>query len=149
MCPANWYYYYDFGTDTIYLKERSTTPDRWLRKGQSVVSGKIVKTIEKVVNDVLFSGGGNPALFKRTRETPQTGTRRGLAKKSDNRVTSSSTAVILSQSDIDQFRDALYAGDITITEDGTFYLEDVAVGEMVGFIGFGTISRRYSRTERI
>ncbi len=139
LCPANWYYYYDFGTDTIYLKERSTTPDRWLRKGQSVVSGKIVKTIEKVVNDVLFSGGGNPALFKRTRETPQTGTRRGLAKKSDNRVTSSSTAVILSQSDIDQFRDALYAGDITITEDGTFYLEDVAVGEMVGFIGFGTL----------
>ena len=140
LCPANWYYYYDFGTDTIYLKERSTTPDRWLRKGQTVVSGKIVKTIEKVVNDVLFSGGGVPALFKRTRETPQAGTRRGLAKKSDNRVTSSSTAVILSQSDIDQFRDSLYAGDVTITEDGTFYLEDVAVGEMVGFIGFGTLT---------
>lgn len=139
LCPANWYYYYDFGTDTIYLREASTTPDRWLRKGQSVVTGKIVKTIEKVINDVLFSGGGNPALFKRTRETPATGTRRGLAKKSDNRVTSSTTAVILSQSDIDQLRDALYAGEVTITEDGTFYLEDVAVGEMVGFIGFGTL----------
>ncbi len=139
LCPANWYYFYDFGTDTIYLREASTTPDRWLRKGQSVVSGKIVKTIEKVINDVLFSGGGVPALFKRTRETPQSGTRRGLAKKSDNRVTSSTTAVILSQSDIDQFRDALYAGEVTITEDGTFYLEDVEVGEMVGFIGFGTL----------
>lgn len=139
LCPANWYYFYDFGTDTIYLREASTTPDRWLRKGQSVVSGKIVKTIEKVINDVLFSGGGNPALFKRTREAPQAGTRRGLAKKSDNRVTSSSTAVILSQSDIDQFRNALYAGEVTITEDGTFYLEDVEVGEMLGFIGFGTL----------
>ncbi len=139
LCPANWYYYYDFGTDTIYLREASTTPDRWLRKGQSVVTGKIVKTIEKVINDVLFSGGGNPALFKRTREAPQAGTRRGLAKKSDNRVTSSSTATILSQSDIDQFRDALYAGEVTITEDGTFYLEDVEVGEMLGFIGFGTL----------
>jgi len=140
LCPANWYYYYDFGTDTIYLREQSAIPDRWLRKGQTVVSGKIVKTIERVVNDVLFSGGGTPALFKRTRETPQAGTRRGLAKKSDNRVTSSSTAVILSQSDIDQLRDALYAGEVTITEDGTFYLEDVAVGEMVGFIGFGTLT---------
>ena len=139
LCPANWYYYYDFGTDTIYLREQSSTPDRWLRKGQTVVSGKIVKTIEQVVNDVLFSGGGVPALFKRTRETPATGTRRGLRKKSDNRVTSSTTAVILSQSDIDQLRDALYAGEVTITEDGTFYLEDVAVGEMVGFIGFGTL----------
>ena len=139
LCPANWYYYYDFGTDTIYLKEQSTTPDRWLRKGQSVVTGKIVKTIEKVINDVLFSGGGNPSLFKRTRETPQAGTRRGLAKKSDNRVTSSTTATILSQSDIDQLRSALYAGEVVITEDGTFYLEDVAVGEMLGFIGFGTL----------
>jgi hypothetical protein len=138
LCPANWYYYYDFGTDTIYLKERSSTPDRFLRKGQ-VVTGKIVKTIEQVVNDVLFSGGGDPALFKRTRETPLAGTRRGLRKKSDNRVTSSSTATILSQSDIDQLRDALYAGDVTISEDGTFYLEDVAVGEMLGFIGFGTL----------
>lgn len=139
LCPANWYYFYDFGTDTIYLREQSSTPDRWLRKGQSVVTGKIVKTIEKVINDVLFSGGGNPALFKRTRETPQAGTRRGLAKKSDNRVTSSSTATILSQSDIDQLRNALYAGEVTITEDGTFYLEDVEVGEMLGFIGFGTL----------
>jgi len=139
LCPANWYYFYDFGTDTIYLREASTTPDRWLRKGQSVVSGKIVKTIEKVINDVLFSGGGNPALFKRTREAPQAGTRRGLAKKSDNRVTTSSTATILSQSDIDQFRNALYAGEVTITEDGTFYLEDVEIGEMLGFIGFGTL----------
>jgi hypothetical protein len=139
LCPANWYYFYDFGTDTIYLREASTTPDRWLRKGQSVVTGKIVKTIEKVINDVLFSGGGTPSLFKRTRETPQAGTRRGLAKKSDNRVTSSTTATILSQSDIDQFRNALYAGEVTITEDGTFYLEDVEVGEMLGFIGFGTL----------
>jgi len=138
LCPANWYYYYDFGTDTIYLKEQSATPDRFLRKGQ-VVNGKIVKTIEQVVNDVLFSGGGTPALFKRTREAPLAGTRRGLRKKSDNRVTSSSTATILSQSDIDQLRDALYAGDVTISEDGTFYLEDVAVGEMLGFIGFGTL----------
>jgi len=138
LCPADWYYYYDFGTDTIYLREKRTTPDRWLRKGQSVSTGKIVKTIEKVINDVLFSGGGSPALFKRTRETPIAGTRRGLAKKSDNRVTVSGTATSLSQSDIDQFRNALYAGEVVIVEDGEFYLEDVAVGETIGFIGFGT-----------
>lgn len=138
LCPADWYYYYDFGTDTIYLREKRANPDRWLRKGQSVSTGKIVKTIEKVINDVLFSGGGNPALFKRTRETPASGTRRGLAKKSDNRVTVSSTATSLSQSDIDQFRNALYAGEVVIVEDGEYYLEDVAVGETIGFIGFGT-----------
>ena len=143
LCPSGWYYYYDFGTDTIYLKKVSTTPDRYLRQGQNVAEGgKIVKTIEQVVNDVLFSGGGSPTnLFKRTRITPIAGTRRGLSKKSDNRVTDSSTATILSQSDIDQFKSPLYAGDVPIVEDeqNTFYLEDVNVGELIGFVGFGHI----------
>ncbi len=139
LCPANWYYYYDFGTDTIYLKERSATVDRWLRQGQTVVTGRIVKTIEQVVNDVPFSGGGDPALYIRDRREPADGTRRGLKALSDNRVTSEDTAYILTGSEIDQNNQSLYAGDVTITEDGTFYLEDVAVGEMLGFIGFGTL----------
>lgn len=141
LCPAGWYYYYDFGTDTIYLKERSATPDRWLRQGQTVVDGKIIKTIEQVVNDVLFTGGGDPALYTRDQDLTNVGstTRRGLKKLSDNRVTVEATAHILSESEIDQYKDPLYAGDVTITEDGTFYLEDVAVGEMLGFIGFGSL----------
>lgn len=139
LSPANWYYYYDFGTDTIYLRERSATPDRWLRQGATVVGGKIIKTIEQVVNDVPFSGGGDPALYIRDTVAPADGTRRGLKPLSDNRVTSEDTAYILTGSEIEQFNKALYAGDVTIAEDGTFYLEDVAVGEMYGFIGFGDL----------
>lgn len=139
LCPDGWYFYYDFGTDTIYLREASTTPDRWLRKGQTVVDGKIVKTIEQVVNDVVFSGGGDPALYVRRRQAPVAGTRRGLKKLSDNRVEVQATGELLADSEIDQFDDPLYAGDVTIKEDGSFYLEDVPVGEMVGFIGFGTL----------
>lgn len=141
LCPAGWFYYYDFGTDTIYLRERSTTPDRWLRQGQTVVDGKIIKTIEQVVNDVLFTGGGDPALYTRDQDLTNVGntTRRGLKKLSDNRVTVEATAHILADSEINQYKDPLYAGDVTITEDGTFYLEDVAVGEMLGFIGFGAL----------
>jgi hypothetical protein len=138
LAPAGWYFYYDFGTDTLYFKERSATPDRWLRP-DTVVDGKIIKTIEQVINDVPFSGGGDPALYVRDRRTPATGTRRGLKKLSDNRVTSEATAYILTGSEIDQLNQALYAGDVEITEDGTFYLEDVAVGEMLGFIGFGSL----------
>lgn len=156
LCPAGWYYYYDFGTDTIYLRERSSTPDRYLRQGRSVVGGKIIKTIEQVVNDVPFSGGGDPALYIRDRRTPADGTRRGLKALSDNRVTSEDTAYILTGSEIDQLNQALYAGDVTITEDGTFYLEDVVVGEMLGFVGFGdlidglvvqSVSKDYSADE--
>lgn len=139
LCPADWYYYYDFGTDTIYLRAKSITVDRWLRKGRSVVDGKIVKTIEQVVNDVPFSGGGDPALYIRDRRAPADGTRRGLKALSDNRVTSEDTAYILTASEIDQLNQPLYAGDVEITSDDTFYLEDVNVGEMLGFIGFGEL----------
>ena len=140
LSPANWFYYYDFGTDTLYFRERSSTPDRWLRKGQTVVDGKIVKTIEQIVNDVLFTGGGNPALYVRRQNTSSiSAIRRGLKKLSDNRVTTEATANILADSEIDQYDEALYAGDVEITEDGTFFLEDVAVGEMYGFIGFGRL----------
>ncbi|MBK9388568.1 MAG: hypothetical protein IPN34_27465 [Planctomycetes bacterium] len=138
LAPANWYFYYDFGTDTLYFKERSATPDRWLRP-DSIVDGKIIKTIEQVINDVPFSGGGDPALYVRDTVAPASGTRRGLKKLSDNRVTTEATAYILTGSEIDQFNQALYAGDVEITEDGTFYLEDVAVGEMLGFIGLGSL----------
>lgn len=140
LAPANWYFYYDFGTDTLYFREKSETPDRWLRKGQTVVDGKIIKTIEQIVNDVVFTGGGNPALYVRRQNTTSIGAiRRGLRKLSDNRVTSSATANILADSEIDQYDQALYAGDVEITEDGTFYLEDVNVGETYGFIGFGRL----------
>lgn len=143
LAPAGWYFYYDFGTDTIYFRESRETPDRYLRKGQSVVDGKIVKTIEQVVNDVLFSGGaeveGDPNLYIRRTVAPATGTRRGLSKRSDSRVTDEDTAIILADSEIGQYNKALYAGDVEITEDGTYYLEDVAVGETLGFIGFGSL----------
>lgn len=140
LAPANWYYYYDFGTDTLYFKEKSATPDRWLRKGQTVVDGKIIKTIEQIVNDVLFTGGGNPALYVRRQNLGSIASiRRGLKKLSDNRVTTTATANILADSEIDQYDEALYAGDVEITEDGTFFLEDVAVGEVYGFIGFGSL----------
>jgi len=141
LCPSNWYFYYDFGTDTIYLREKSSTPDRWLRKGQTVVDGKIVKTIEQVVNDVPFVGGGDPALYVRETDFTNVGstTRKGLKRLSDNRVTDTDTASILANAEIGNFKDPLYAGDVTITPDGTFYLEDVKVGEVYGFIGFGSL----------
>lgn len=140
LAPANWYFYYDFGTDTLYFREKSSTPDRWLRKGQTVVDGKIIKTIEQIVNDVLFTGGGNPALYVRRQNTSSISSiRRGLRKISDNRVTVTATANILADGEIDQYDDALYAGDVEITEDGTFFLEDVNVGETLGFIGFGRL----------
>ena len=105
-----------------------------------MVKLKIKRTIEKLINDVLFTGGGNPALLVRnTDQTRITNYRRGLAKMTDNRVTVQSTAQILSQSDIDQYGDPLYSGELTVIRVKDFRIEEVTVGELSGFINFGNM----------
>ena len=138
--PADWYYYYDYGENMIHFHARPTTPARYYTQGRDVVKLKIKRTIEKLINDVLFTGGGNPALLVRnTDQTRITNYRRGLAKMTDNRVTVQSTAQILSQSDIDQYGDPLYSGELTVIRVKDFRIEEVTVGELSGFINFGSM----------
>ena len=138
LCPADWYYYFDPGENMTYLRARPTTPSNTFYKGKDVVSLKLKKSIEKLVNDVYFSGGGTPTnLFIRNTDQGSINTyRRGLEKMSDNRVTDQTTAQILSQSEIDRFNDPIYSGSMTVIS-VDFPIEDVTVGELEGFSGFG------------
>lgn len=136
--PADWYYYYDYGDNMIHLHSRPTTPARYYTRGRDVVKLKIKRTIEKLVNEVLFSGGGNPALTTRlTDQIKINDYRRALSKLSDNRVTVQSTAALLSQALIDQYGLPLYSGSLTVIRVEDFRIEEVNVGELSGFINFG------------
>lgn len=138
LAPADWYYYYDYGENMLHFHPRPTTPTHYYTLGRDVVKLKITRTIEKLINDVLFTGGGTPALLIRNTDQSRINQyRRALSKQSDNRVTVQSTAQILSQSDIDQYGDPLYSGELTIVRVKDFRIEDVTVGELSGFINFG------------
>ncbi len=93
--------------------------------------------MEDIKNEVYFSGGGNPALFRKTTDqASQLAWRRGLTKISDNRVTDTNTADILSQSEINRNKDPQYAATMTLL-DRVYIIENVKLGQLIGFANAG------------
>lgn len=137
-CPADWYYYYDYGTNMLHLHPRPTEPAHYYTKGRDVVKLKIKRTIEQLKNDVYFSGGGS-LMIRKIDQTRINAWRRALVKESDSRVTVQSTAEILSEAIVDQWGEPLYSGEQTIVRVQDFRIEDVTVGELSGYIGFGAL----------
>lgn len=139
--PADWYYYYDYGDNILHFHPRPTVPAHYYTKGRDTVNLKVKRTIEKLINDVYFTGGGSPTpLFIRKQDqTYINNYRRGLAKESDNRVTVQSTAEILAQGLIDQYGQPLYSGTLMVVRVEDFRIEDVTVGELSGLISFGAL----------
>ncbi len=139
--PADWFYYYDYGTNMVHFHPRPTEVSHYYTRGRDVVKLKIKRTIEKLINDVYFTGGGSPTplFIRKTDQGRINEWRRALAKLSDNRVTVQSTAEILSQAEIDQYSDALYGGEMMVVRIEDFRIEDVTIGELSGYINFGAL----------
>ena len=55
--------------------------------GKHIKAEDVRGSILDVKNHVLFTGGGDPALFRERKVTPAARTRRGLEIRSDSRVT--------------------------------------------------------------
>ena len=139
LAPSDWYYYFDPGTNIVWFKKRPTTPTKFFTLGRDINMLTLKRSIEYLVNEVYFTGGGNPALFDKTVDAgKQAQWRRGLAKLSDNRVTSLTTSGIFSQTEINRKGDAIYLGDVTILAvQANFAIEDVNPGDLYGFVNFG------------
>lgn len=137
LCPADWYMYYDFGTNMLHLHPRPTTPSKYLIKGRNYGSGKIGRTIESLVNEIYFGGAGTPALFiKRENAASRTAWRRGSRKLNDRRVSDSASAIILSDSEIDRLKEPRYKGQVVYLGDDETVIEDIAMGILFGHQGF-------------
>jgi hypothetical protein len=139
LCPADWYWTYDPGTNLYSLQPRPSTPNRWFTKNSDYVSGKFKRSIARIVNRAFFTGGGTPALLIDRENVPsRTAWRRGLKKLSDSRVTVQSTAEIMADAEIDRFKDPEWVGDAIINGDHYDPIEQIALGELAGFVNFGT-----------
>lgn len=138
LCPADWFWTYDVGTDLYSLKARPESPDRYFTKKNDIVKMKLRRSIRRLINEVWFTGGGDPALFKRyLNQTARDAYRPGLAKLTDNRVTLEATAEILSESAIDRQKDPEYIGSATISTKHYDDIEDILLGDESGFMNFG------------
>lgn len=140
--PSNYYWRIDPATSTIYYKPVSTTGDHKMVLGQHIQELDLEATIEKIINLVYFTGGGNPSLFIKSQSVaslaqyPQ-----GLSRPSDNRVTTSSTAQAIVDNLIGVNSAEAYTTTLKIPE--TVY--DISLfdpGETVSFAGFGNLVDR-------
>lgn len=140
LLPADWGYRYDFGTNRLSIFPRPTVPAHTATLGNNIVKMKLKRSIEKIINDVFFSGGQvspDVNLFIRVTDPGSISQwRRGLAKLSDNRVIIDATARLLSQVAIDRGNGPQYSGSLTLGNTD-FPVEEVKVGELIGNSGFG------------
>lgn len=135
LMPSNWYYRVGLGDNIVYYNQRSSEPRHLFFLGKHIKALDLRGSILDVVNDTLFSGGGDPALYIRRTEAPATRTRRGLSVASDSRVTLSSSAQVISDTLIADNNKVLYRTSIEILSK-QYDIETINAGDTVGFRNF-------------
>jgi len=105
LCPEGWFYRID-PDNTVYLQPKNIQADHTFTLGLDVENLDTFRRIEDVVNQVLFVGGGSPALFKLYQNTGSQGSY-GLYEKKlvDQRVTVAATAQTMSDREINAKKD--------------------------------------------
>jgi hypothetical protein len=148
--PSDWHVWYDPGNDTLHAHPRPTAVTQTFQRGINVVGEPTLsKSIEGIVNDVIFSGGqidtnsdgqADTNLLVRVQD-PQSITkyRRGLLKMSDSRYKDAVSARIVAQNEIDRNSAPQYRGDVIVVQTGSKSLLDVIPGELGQYQGFSTV----------
>ena len=136
LSPSDWFYLLDPGQVIAELHSRPSVVTQWFTLEGDIVEMDLGKSIESMVNEVWFSGGGSPNLLKRYYNSDsQKNYRRMLSKQSDNRVTDTTTSGILSNSIINRYKNPIYAGTVKILRDE--HPNMIYAGELAGFRNFG------------
>lgn len=139
LAPTDWFWYLDMAQNIIYFRPKPVQTTHLFIKGRHINSLKLEQHIEALVNVVYFTGGPTAGvnLFNKYSDAPSVATWGTYARKiTDNRVTSDTTAQIISQSLIDRYKNPTYRSQITIS-DSVYNIEDVRLGELVTFANFG------------
>lgn len=138
-CPTDWYWWIDPATNEVHLHTRPSTPKRFYTLRKDINKFKIKRSLKPVVNDVYFNGGGSPTAVyvRRTDQLAISQWRRKLEKMSDTRVTDATTAAIFAQNEINRKKTPLYTATATVLAVRDEPIEDVQIGELVAFGGFG------------
>jgi hypothetical protein len=152
LSPDGFYYYVDVGSNTLYFKNTSTTPDFTITKGKHISGLTVIATIENIKNALYFSGGlvSGANLFK-TYQNADSISKYGqrLDLQSDNRVTIAGTADAIGTSFIAENQAEQYQTVVTIL-DRTMDITLFKPGKTIGFNGFGTfVDRLISQVVRV
>lgn len=142
LAPENWWWSVNPGSSVLSFKARSETPSHTFRYGEHIEDMDIEQTIEDMKNVVWFSGGddgtGSNVLVNSSNQTSVEQYGNWLDLPSDNRVTLSSTADILAESIVNQYKDPRFRVTIFIPSN-LYDLSTVQIGDIVTFANFNTL----------
>lgn len=138
LTPSNWFYYIDPGELLFNLKSQPSVVSQWFTFKKDIIKLRLHKNIEKMVNNVLFTGGGDPALFREYVDAVSRAQwRKGLLKFSDNRVTNDDTADIMMASKANEVNQPIWLGQLEVLR--AEHPKMVRPGELAGFRNSGTL----------
>lgn len=141
LAPADWWWRVDSATGALYFKPLSQDVDHTFVLGKHLENLSIETSLETVINNIYYSGGddgtGTNLLVSTSDATSISEYGTWLKTVSDNRVELESTATILSESLLNQYKDPRFATTITIP--ATKYdINLISVGEIIGFRNFNS-----------
>jgi hypothetical protein len=143
LCPADWFWFYNPADNTIWLRDKPTTPDHTFVYKKHIMRLEAERFTDQMINTVYFKGGvpdpiGAPDvhLFKKYVDAASVAEYgQKLKIITDERVTLTTTADILAQSEIDRYKDPLYTIQTVISAD-VYPIEDIQLGQLVAFTNF-------------
>lgn len=150
MAPAGWYFYIDQATNMVHFHAKSSAVERTFILGKDIMVISPKKTIENMVNYILFTGGDDSAnpgtvLFRKYQNTTSIGLYGyKTLRYVDQRVTREATAeiiatAILEQRNAPEIQLELEIADNNGSERGGYDIELVQLGEVLGIRGTGGI----------
>lgn len=142
IAPSNFYFFVDLGTNLLYFKEVSSTPDIILTKGKHFDQITIIATIENMINQAFFTGGtpdGDTdsiySFFSDAQSMGLFGPR--MERLSDTGVLDDPTALVVAENDVAEKKDEAFQTTVTIV-DKTMDITRFKPGQLIGFNGFGS-----------
>ncbi len=134
LCPVGWYYRID-PDGFVYLQPKNTAGDHMFTIGTNIKNLETYRRIEDLVNRVLFTGGGTPALYVMYENTASQAAY-GLYEErmSDTRVNSAAIASVIANRELNNKKDPEIRSTMTIVDsngpDSKGYdIESVKVGQ--------------------
>lgn len=142
LAPSNYILFVEPSDNLVYLKARSTEPDHIFIYKKHLADLDLEYTIDGLKNTVYFSGGdtgaGENLFIVRSNLLSKQTYGQWLARESDNRVTQTETANLISTALLSRQSTPSFRTKIIIPS-ATYNIETVSLGDMVTFAGFNNL----------
>jgi hypothetical protein len=135
LSPAGFYWYVD-GKGILYFKQKGPVAVHNFAIGLDVTHLETFRRVEDLVNEVYFTGAGNPSLYRKYQNTSSIDEYGTYMKRiTDNRIEEANSASSIANRNINAYKDPEIRSVFHIADSHTarfgYDIEDVQVGDTI------------------